>query len=95
MTLRHFALPLALSPLLLLSGVAVVLLPGTMTLADLKAYRPKATEAVCRPYKVYVVCVPPAPSGGEARGRAGAGRAPARRANPAPPAAGQRASASP
>ena len=32
MTWRHFALPLALSPLLLLAGVAVVLLPGTMTL---------------------------------------------------------------
>ena len=41
-------------------------LPGTLTLADLKAYKPKATEAVCRPYRVYVVCVPPAPSGGPA-----------------------------
>jgi gamma-glutamyltranspeptidase/glutathione hydrolase len=41
-------------------------LPGTMTLADLKAYKPKATEAVCRPYRVYVVCTPPAPSGGPA-----------------------------
>ncbi len=41
-------------------------LPGTMTLEDLKAYKPKASEAVCRPYKVYVVCVPPAPSGGPA-----------------------------
>ena len=41
-------------------------LPGTMTLADLKAYRPKVSEAVCRPYRIYVVCVPPAPSGGPA-----------------------------
>ncbi|MFM1958913.1 MAG: gamma-glutamyltransferase [Pseudomonadota bacterium] len=41
-------------------------LPGTLTLADLKAYKPKVSEAVCRPYRVYVVCVPPAPSGGPA-----------------------------
>ena len=41
-------------------------LPGAMTLADLKAYRPKVSEAVCRPYRVYVVCVPPAPSSGPA-----------------------------
>ena len=41
-------------------------LPGAMTLDDLKAYQPKATEAVCRPYRVYIVCVPPAPSGGPA-----------------------------
>ncbi len=41
-------------------------LPGTMTLADLKAYKPKSSEAICRPYRVYVVCTPPAPSGGPA-----------------------------
>ena len=41
-------------------------LPGTMTLKDLASYKPKATPAVCRPYRVYVVCVPPAPSGGPA-----------------------------
>lgn len=41
-------------------------LPGTMTLADLKAYRPKSGAALCRPYRVYVVCTPPAPSGGPA-----------------------------
>jgi len=40
--------------------------PGSMTLADLKAYEPKAGPALCRPYRVYVVCVPPAPSGGPA-----------------------------
>lgn len=41
-------------------------IPGTMTLKDLASYTPKATPAVCRPYKVYVVCTPPAPSGGPA-----------------------------
>lgn len=41
-------------------------LPGTMTLADLKAYRPKAGDAVCGPYRIYVVCVPDAPSSGAA-----------------------------
>lgn len=41
-------------------------LPGTMTLEDLKAYKPKMTEALCRPYRIYVVCTPPAPSGGPA-----------------------------
>ncbi len=41
-------------------------LPGTMTLKDLAGYRPKATPAVCRAYRVYVVCAPPAPSGGPA-----------------------------
>ena len=41
-------------------------LPGTMTLKDLASYKPKATPAVCRPYRIYVVCVPPAPSGGPA-----------------------------
>jgi len=40
--------------------------PGTMTLADLKAYRPKAGPALCRPYRVFVVCTPDAPSGGPA-----------------------------
>ena len=39
-------------------------MPGSMTLADLKAYRPKAGPAVCHPYRVYVICTPPAPSGG-------------------------------
>ncbi|WP_411286778.1 gamma-glutamyltransferase family protein [Phenylobacterium sp.] len=41
-------------------------LPGTMTLADLASYRPKSTAALCRPYRVYIVCTPPAPSGGPA-----------------------------
>lgn len=38
--------------------------PGTLTLADLAAYRPAAGPALCRPYRIYVVCTPPAPSGG-------------------------------
>lgn len=41
-------------------------LPGALTLADLKAYRPKAGPALCRPYRAYIVCVPGAPSGGPA-----------------------------
>lgn len=40
--------------------------PGQLTLADLKAYTPKAGPALCRPYRAYVVCVPGAPSGGPA-----------------------------
>lgn len=38
--------------------------PGTLTLADLAAYRPTAQPALCRPYRIYVVCTPQAPSGG-------------------------------
>jgi gamma-glutamyltranspeptidase/glutathione hydrolase len=38
--------------------------PGTLSLADLKAYKPKAEPALCRPYRVYIVCMPGAPSGG-------------------------------
>ncbi|MDP2215340.1 gamma-glutamyltransferase family protein [Phenylobacterium sp.] len=41
-------------------------LPGALTLADLASYRPQKTEALCRPYRIYVVCTPPAPSGGPA-----------------------------
>ena len=39
-------------------------MPGTMTLADLASYRPQTGPALCRPYHVYVVCAPQAPSGG-------------------------------
>ncbi len=38
--------------------------PSTLTLDDLKAYKPKATPGLCRSYRIYIVCVPPAPSGG-------------------------------
>jgi gamma-glutamyltranspeptidase/glutathione hydrolase len=39
-------------------------LAGTLTLADLAAYQPKAGPALCRPYRIWVVCLPAAPSGG-------------------------------
>jgi gamma-glutamyltranspeptidase/glutathione hydrolase len=41
-------------------------LPSSMTLADLKDYKPKVGPAVCRPHLVYVVCVPDGPSSGAA-----------------------------
>lgn len=41
-------------------------LPGSMTLADLQSYQPLRREALCNPYRVYVVCVPPPPSSGVA-----------------------------
>ena len=39
-------------------------LGGSMTLADLANYRPAKREPLCRPYRVYLVCVPPPPSSG-------------------------------
>jgi gamma-glutamyltranspeptidase/glutathione hydrolase len=38
--------------------------PGTLTLADMAAYRPLVTPAVCKPFRIYLVCVPPPPSSG-------------------------------
>lgn len=38
--------------------------PSTLTLADLASYRPTSGPALCKPYRVYVVCTPQAPSGG-------------------------------
>ena len=38
--------------------------PGTLTLADLAAYRPAESAPLCRPFRVYLVCVPPPPSSG-------------------------------
>ena len=38
--------------------------PSTLALDDLKAYKPQVTPGLCRPYRVYIVCTPPAPSGG-------------------------------
>ena len=35
-----------------------------MTLADLEGYRPVVREPLCRPYRIYVICVPPPPSSG-------------------------------
>ena len=38
--------------------------PGGLTLEDLRTYEPARREAICRPYRVYIVCVPPPPSSG-------------------------------
>lgn len=39
-------------------------LASSMTQADLAAYRPIKREALCNPYRIYLVCVPPPPSSG-------------------------------
>lgn len=39
-------------------------LASAMTLADLKAYKPRSADALCRPWKVYTVCVPNPQSSG-------------------------------
>ena len=39
-------------------------LPSTMTLADLKAYRPRSADALCKPWKTYTVCTPNPSSSG-------------------------------
>jgi gamma-glutamyltranspeptidase/glutathione hydrolase len=44
--------------------VAAEPIPGALSTADLAGYRAKESEALCRPYRIYVVCVPGAPSGG-------------------------------
>jgi gamma-glutamyltranspeptidase/glutathione hydrolase len=44
--------------------VATDPIPGALSTADLAAYRARESEALCRPYRIYVVCVPGAPSGG-------------------------------
>lgn len=41
-------------------------LPGAMTREDLRGYRAQEVEPLCRPYRVYLVCVPPPPSSGVA-----------------------------
>ncbi|MBE7219043.1 MAG: gamma-glutamyltransferase family protein [Caulobacteraceae bacterium] len=38
--------------------------PGALGVADLAAYRPLEKPALCRPYRIYVVCAPQTPSGG-------------------------------
>ena len=40
--------------------------PGLMTLADLAAYKPLKSAALCAPYRKWTVCEPNAPSGGPA-----------------------------
>jgi gamma-glutamyltranspeptidase/glutathione hydrolase len=41
-------------------------LAGTMTMADLAAYKPVKREPVCGPFNVYILCAPPPPSSGVA-----------------------------
>ena len=38
--------------------------PGGMTLGDLAAYQPVSAPALCRPWRIYVVCSAPPPSSG-------------------------------
>jgi len=38
--------------------------PGTLAVADFDAYQPRISDALCGPYLVYLVCVPPPPSSG-------------------------------
>ncbi len=38
--------------------------PGTLTTQDLASYQPHELDPLCRPYRIYVVCVPPPPSSG-------------------------------
>lgn len=40
--------------------------PGVLSPDDLAAYEPIERGALCRPYRIYVVCVPPPPSSGVA-----------------------------
>jgi gamma-glutamyltranspeptidase/glutathione hydrolase len=39
-------------------------LSGSMALADLAAYKPIKREALCAPYRAYLVCTPPPPASG-------------------------------
>ncbi|HEY4124229.1 MAG TPA: gamma-glutamyltransferase family protein [Rhizomicrobium sp.] len=39
-------------------------LPGTMTLQDLSSYQAEETPALCRPYRIYVICGAPPPASG-------------------------------
>jgi gamma-glutamyltranspeptidase/glutathione hydrolase len=39
-------------------------LGGTMTIADLANYHPVKREAICGPYRVYLLCAPPPPASG-------------------------------
>ena len=38
--------------------------PGTLSLADMKAYRPKKSKALCSPYRSYILCSAQPPSSG-------------------------------
>jgi gamma-glutamyltranspeptidase/glutathione hydrolase len=38
--------------------------PGALAPIDFATYRPRQSDPLCRPYRIYVVCVPPPPSSG-------------------------------
>ena len=40
--------------------------PGSLTVQDIAAYEPIERGALCRPYRIHVICVPPPPSSGVA-----------------------------
>lgn len=50
----------------ILTAVGAQPRPGSLTAADLQAYEAKERGALCRPYRLYLVCVPPPPSSGVA-----------------------------
>ena len=50
----------------ILTAVGAQPRPGALSAADLAAYEPKERGALCRPYRLYLVCVPPPPSSGVA-----------------------------
>jgi gamma-glutamyltranspeptidase / glutathione hydrolase len=39
-------------------------IPGVLTRADLEQYQPRIVPPLCKPFRVYLVCVPPPPSSG-------------------------------
>lgn len=48
------------------AAVAEAPRPGVLTAQDIAAYEPIERGALCRPYRIYVICVPPPPSSGVA-----------------------------
>ena len=48
------------------STVALGPRPGGLTAEDIASYQPIERGALCRPFRIYVVCVPPPPSSGVA-----------------------------
>jgi len=51
-------------PRSIVARVSQAPIPSSLAESDFAAYAPRVTEALCRPYHAYVVCTPPAPSGG-------------------------------
>ena len=47
-------------------AVSAAPLPGGMTEADIASYRPIERGAICRPFRLNIICVPPPPSSGAA-----------------------------